>query len=65
VKMAPEAARRGATALTSAQWHGPQGGAGAEVLLLAVLRVCWVTTETGAARGAAGSSSDSSDGICE
>jgi hypothetical protein len=34
-RMAPEAARRGATASTSAQWQGPQGGAGEVGLLLA------------------------------
>jgi hypothetical protein len=43
--MAPDAARRGATALTSAQWHGPQGGAGEDGLLLAA-------AGTTAARGA-------------
>jgi hypothetical protein len=34
-RMAPDFARRGATALTSAQWQGPQGGAGDAGLLLA------------------------------
>lgn len=36
VRMALDFARRGATALTSAQWQGPQGGAGEAGLLLAV-----------------------------